>query len=288
MASEKQAAFVRSLFEQIEALVEPHAEEPFARGLLDRVATVQSVIVACLTNDPIAIDSIDRAEVSDAIETLMAVKDEARKLRENLTMPPGIAATSPERVIPNRFAKDCACGVEVLAEAGWAVLHRGRWETWCPECAVLSPEDRSIRVESLAECQRLANERQAAAEAQFDALADQLWSRSQLVSAQRGRNVGVAVPDSTGRNDLRFYRVTQREGDDRARVFEVIGGRSDTALDLEPATAVLTTIVAVPDLLAAMIEFGRELGQCGRCGETLTKEESRQRGIGPVCARKVA
>lgn len=37
----------------------------------------------------------------------------------------------------------------------------------------------------------------------------------------------------------------------------------------------------------AAIRYGHELGQCGICGRTLTDEESRARGIGPVCAEKV-
>lgn len=36
----------------------------------------------------------------------------------------------------------------------------------------------------------------------------------------------------------------------------------------------------------AMERYGRELGVCGACGRTLTDEESRARGIGPVCSRK--
>lgn len=31
--------------------------------------------------------------------------------------------------------------------------------------------------------------------------------------------------------------------------------------------------------------YGQEIGQCGRCGRTLTNEESRAAGIGPVCAQ---
>jgi len=34
----------------------------------------------------------------------------------------------------------------------------------------------------------------------------------------------------------------------------------------------------------AMERYGQELGICGRCGRTLTDEESRARGIGPICA----
>lgn len=53
---------------------------------------------------------------------------------------------------------------------------------------------------------------------------------------------------------------------------------------------------AVRDALLAKIEadgpeaasrrYGREIGDCGRCGRTLTDEASREAGIGPVCASK--
>jgi hypothetical protein len=37
----------------------------------------------------------------------------------------------------------------------------------------------------------------------------------------------------------------------------------------------------------AMLRYGRELGSCGHCGRTLTNEESREAGIGPVCRGKM-
>lgn len=43
----------------------------------------------------------------------------------------------------------------------------------------------------------------------------------------------------------------------------------------------------VKDEQAAFALYGHELGKCGVCGRTLTDEESRARGIGPVCAAKV-
>lgn len=49
---------------------------------------------------------------------------------------------------------------------------------------------------------------------------------------------------------------------------------------------VLTLIAA--DLKGAMLLYGREIGSCGHCGRTLTNQESRERGIGPVCANKLA
>lgn len=49
--------------------------------------------------------------------------------------------------------------------------------------------------------------------------------------------------------------------------------------------AILSAIAADPDALA---RYGRLLGVCGVCGRTLTDEESRANGIGPVCAGKAA
>lgn len=37
---------------------------------------------------------------------------------------------------------------------------------------------------------------------------------------------------------------------------------------------------------ASALLYGTELGHCGICGRTLTDEDSRARGIGPVCAEK--
>jgi len=41
------------------------------------------------------------------------------------------------------------------------------------------------------------------------------------------------------------------------------------------------------DEQAAFALYGQELGTCGVCGRTLTDEDSRARGIGPICAEKL-
>jgi hypothetical protein len=46
--------------------------------------------------------------------------------------------------------------------------------------------------------------------------------------------------------------------------------------------AILEVIAADPR--AASELFGKKLGRCGICGRSLTDEDSRARGIGPVCA----
>lgn len=40
------------------------------------------------------------------------------------------------------------------------------------------------------------------------------------------------------------------------------------------------------DVGGALQTYGREIGKCGRCGRTLTNEESRAYGIGPECRNK--
>lgn len=50
--------------------------------------------------------------------------------------------------------------------------------------------------------------------------------------------------------------------------------------------AVLLEAVRAAGFEEAMTRYGRELGVCGECGRTLTNEESREAGIGPVCRAK--
>lgn len=54
--------------------------------------------------------------------------------------------------------------------------------------------------------------------------------------------------------------------------------------DRQTKTAIMAKIAEDPQ--AASIRYGKELGVCGICGRTLTDEESRERGIGPVCASR--
>lgn len=81
---------------------------------------------------------------------------------------------------------------------------------------------------------------------------------------------------------LAFYRI---EVSDKG-FYTVYLQTSDELIRLPWPTAkgVLTKIEQDPK--AAAIRYGKELGICGVCHRTLTNEESRARGIGPVCASK--
>lgn len=86
-------------------------------------------------------------------------------------------------------------------------------------------------------------------------------------------------------NDMSFFRVWvgDRHGwnvqlyvsDDLRRVELAL----DTKMD------VLWAIAQGPEAAAA--NFGHEFKRCGICGRGLTKDESRARGIGPVCAGRL-
>jgi hypothetical protein len=118
-----------------------------------------------------------------------------------------------------------------------------------------------------------------------------------------------AVPSATGNNDLDFFLVTteDEEGDwfGFRRVERVIGGNPEAPVKGQPRRAALEAIVAAeydrpimtfegreygggtyagPE--AAAIRYADTIGECGRCGRSLTKYESRAAGIGPVCAGK--
>lgn len=85
----------------------------------------------------------------------------------------------------------------------------------------------------------------------------------------------IDIDDTT-----KFYRVSHgRDGRLWLNVFA-----SDTQYPIhayETKRAVLTEIAR--DAHAAMARFGQLIGSCGVCGRTLTDEESRARGIGPIC-----
>jgi hypothetical protein len=94
-----------------------------------------------------------------------------------------------------------------------------------------------------------------------------------------------AVDSATGNNDTDFYKVdTPTEGRWAGRTFvkRVIGGKGDTPVRGAEGLAALARIEAA-GVKAAAERYGREIGRCGKCNRTLTDEESRAAGIGPVC-----
>jgi len=97
------------------------------------------------------------------------------------------------------------------------------------------------------------------------------------------------VPDGryavkTNDGQLAFYRVTSPEEGRWAGFTFVEQQLSDdfhAVRNPQVKLGILHKIAEDPK--TAMLEYGRAIGRCGHCGRTLTNEESRAAGIGPVC-----
>jgi len=82
---------------------------------------------------------------------------------------------------------------------------------------------------------------------------------------------------------LRFYVVTHGKGRWAGRVF-VVRQSSDNELRISRSESEQALAAITADPRTATVRYGHELGVCGVCGRTLTDEESRAAGVGPVCA----
>lgn len=107
--------------------------------------------------------------------------------------------------------------------------------------------------------------------------------RADIVPAGR-----YAIDTNDGaHNDIAFYRVDRPdEGRWAGYVFvKLLVGGDEQRIPFAAAKGVMLRIAEV-GAEAASARYGREIGKCGICGITLTNDESRARGIGPICAAK--
>jgi hypothetical protein len=83
---------------------------------------------------------------------------------------------------------------------------------------------------------------------------------------------------------LKFFRV--KNGRKAGFVFLDVQASDDWhAIRNVTRIREILALIAV-DAKAAMVRYGRDLGECGHCGRTLTDAASRAAGIGPVCASR--
>lgn len=129
----------------------------------------------------------------------------------------------------------------------------------------------------------------------------ELLKRKPLVAATRGAGVvPVAANDvevldvPAGRyavednGTLKFYKVDVPGPESKwhGRTFVKVMA-SDTEYPVKGAGARRVLSLIARDPKAAMLRYGMEIGSCGHCGRTLTNEDSRAAGIGPICAGKM-
>lgn len=89
-------------------------------------------------------------------------------------------------------------------------------------------------------------------------------------------------------NEIAFYKVDRpTEGRWAGYVFVklITGGGGERRMSFADSKVILNRIAEV-GAQAASARYGHEIGECGICGHVLTNDESRARGIGPICAEK--
>lgn len=85
-----------------------------------------------------------------------------------------------------------------------------------------------------------------------------------------------------------FVKVDRpTEGQWAGRIFVKVQAGDEMIRIARPVQDTLLGKIAADGVQAAMLRYGQEIGACGHCGRTLTNEESREAGIGPVCRNKM-
>jgi Family of unknown function (DUF6011) len=79
--------------------------------------------------------------------------------------------------------------------------------------------------------------------------------------------------------DVKFYQIKE------AVLYAQASAELWEIKDTEAVAKVLAAIKVDPK--AASLLYGTKLGACGVCGRTLTNQDSRDLGIGPICAGKM-
>lgn len=112
-------------------------------------------------------------------------------------------------------------------------------------------------------------------------------TREPLPEVHEGRYALDFGTDHDGVNQIRFYKVdrpTQGRWAGYTFVKRLVSDE-EVRISFGETKDVLTRIAGHEQ--EAMELFGRETATCGHCGRRLTNDESRERGIGPVCAGKM-
>jgi Family of unknown function (DUF6011) len=86
----------------------------------------------------------------------------------------------------------------------------------------------------------------------------------------------------------KFYRVDKpTQGKWAGYTFVKVQASDETHPIRNRAQRIRILSIIAADPQGALQRYGREIGSCGHCGRTLTDQESRERGIGPICWGKL-
>lgn len=116
----------------------------------------------------------------------------------------------------------------------------------------------------------------------FNGPVPQVPSGGYAVNTEEG-HLAFYVVESVEAKELGGRKIT----DDAYFIVNLRVSDSFRRLSWANALTILRKIEQAGVLEASMV-YGRELSVCGVCGQTLTNPKSRERGIGPVCASRLA
>lgn len=85
----------------------------------------------------------------------------------------------------------------------------------------------------------------------------------------------------------RFFKIEQGTGKWAGKTFLKIQAGDDLHPVRDHAKRMFVLNAVEADPMAATKRYGRAIGRCGICSRTLTDEDSRAAGIGPICAQKM-
>lgn len=85
----------------------------------------------------------------------------------------------------------------------------------------------------------------------------------------------------------KFFRVnTPTQGKWAGYTFVQVQA-SDDYYPVKGSPRALALSLIAADPMDALTRYGKEIGRCGVCHRTLTDEDSRAAGIGPICAGRL-
>lgn len=85
-----------------------------------------------------------------------------------------------------------------------------------------------------------------------------------------------------------FFQVDQPDENSKWKLWTFVREiRTDDSSSRirEPQRSFILRHIA-ENTLGAMTDYGKQVGECGKCHRTLTDPESIRKGIGPVCAKQ--
>lgn len=121
---------------------------------------------------------------------------------------------------------------------------------------------------------------------------DKVDARNMAAHAAKQATVDVpagcyALTIDTDSNDVSFFKVDRPTEGRWAGYTFVKQFASDNEYPVKGARKDMVLAAIAQDPKGASELYGRETKHCGVCSRKLTNDESRERGIGPVCASKM-